>query len=314
MSVLIAPGETVPVDGRVTQGESSVDTSAVTGESLPIELRAGDEVLAGSIVATTPILIVASRTAATSHLADILRLVEQAQLRKGQAGNLADKVAAFWTPAVHERGLSRIARAVRRHAPCGHTPRTTPFWGRTGSGSDEPAVISRASTDLVPGKLHERAAPEQAWATVRLPKQKCVAGVRDHRNPVVCARMRQTPCVVQTWEPSFGLDSAQAARSLHAALSEHGNTCAERQTRRTDPTPLRRSLDEAPGPRRRCARTCCLLVEGEREPGHHDSGNDPGSDDDRRGHRHGAAFLARLQRVGRRRATFPRCVTATATA
>ncbi|QIG51967.1 cadmium-translocating P-type ATPase [Nordella sp. HKS 07] len=106
MSVLVAPGETVPVDGRITQGEASVDTVAVTGESLPIELRAGDEVLAGSIVMTTPLHIVASRTAATSHLADILRLVEQAQLRKGQAGNLADKVAAFWTPAVHVVALA----------------------------------------------------------------------------------------------------------------------------------------------------------------------------------------------------------------
>lgn len=106
MTVLIAPGETVPVDGRVTRGESSADTSAVTGESLPVELRAGDEVLAGSIVVTTPLHIIASRTAATSHLADILRLVEQAQLRKGQAGDLADKVASFWTPAVHAVALA----------------------------------------------------------------------------------------------------------------------------------------------------------------------------------------------------------------
>lgn len=106
MTVVIAPGDTVPVDGRVTRGESSVDTSAVTGESLPIELRAGDEVLAGSIVATAPLHIEASRTAATSHLADILRLVEQAQLRKGQAGNFADKVAALWTPAVHGVALA----------------------------------------------------------------------------------------------------------------------------------------------------------------------------------------------------------------
>lgn len=106
MTVLIAPGETVPVDGRVTQGQSSVDTSAVTGESLPIEVRAGDEVLAGSIVATAPLHIAASRTAATSHLAEILRLVEQAHLRKGKAASLADKVAALWTPAVHGVALA----------------------------------------------------------------------------------------------------------------------------------------------------------------------------------------------------------------
>lgn len=101
MRVLIAPGETVPVDGRVTQGDASLDISAVTGETLPIEVRAGDEVLAGSVVATAPLTLEASRTAATSHLAEILALVAQAHMRKGQAASLADKVAALWTPVVH---------------------------------------------------------------------------------------------------------------------------------------------------------------------------------------------------------------------
>lgn len=101
MKIVVAPGETVPVDGHVMHGRSFLDKSAVTGETLPVEARAGDDVLAGSINGTTALHIQASRTAATSYLSEILRLVEQAQLRKGETGILADRIASLWTPLVH---------------------------------------------------------------------------------------------------------------------------------------------------------------------------------------------------------------------
>jgi Cu2+-exporting ATPase len=105
MLVVVAPGETVPVDGRVVSGETALDRSAVTGETLPEQVRPGDEVLAGCINGPAGLHILASKPVAESHLAKILSLVEQAQLQKGRAATLADRLSAFWTPLVNAVAL-----------------------------------------------------------------------------------------------------------------------------------------------------------------------------------------------------------------
>jgi Cu2+-exporting ATPase len=105
MLVVVAPGETVPVDGQVVSGETALDRSAVTGETLPEQVRPGDEVLAGCINGPTCLHIRASKPVADSHLAKILSLIEQAQLQKGRAATLADRLSAFWTPLVHAVAL-----------------------------------------------------------------------------------------------------------------------------------------------------------------------------------------------------------------
>lgn len=105
MLVLVAGGNTLPVDGRVANGESTLDRSAVTGETLPEQVRPGDEVLAGCVNGPTALYIRASKPAAESHLSEILRLVEQAQLDKGRAATLADRLSALWTPLIHAVGL-----------------------------------------------------------------------------------------------------------------------------------------------------------------------------------------------------------------
>jgi len=106
MIVVVAPGETVAVDGRVVMGESALDRSAVTGEMLPEQVRPGDDVLAGSVVAGAAGLHVqANKAVAESHLAGILRLVEQAQLQKGRVATMADRLSALWTPLVHAIAL-----------------------------------------------------------------------------------------------------------------------------------------------------------------------------------------------------------------
>jgi Cu2+-exporting ATPase len=105
MSVVVAPGETVPVDGRVTLGQSTLDRSAVTGETLPELASPGDEVLAGYVNGAVALHLRADRTVAQSHLSEILRLVEQAQLQKGRAATLADRVVGIWTPLVHAIAL-----------------------------------------------------------------------------------------------------------------------------------------------------------------------------------------------------------------
>jgi Cu2+-exporting ATPase len=101
MIVLVRSGERVPVDGDVVEGHADLDVSVVTGESLPQTVRKGDSVLAGSINGSSPLRIRATKTIERSHLAEIVRLVEQAELRRGPAVTLADGVSRIWTPAVH---------------------------------------------------------------------------------------------------------------------------------------------------------------------------------------------------------------------
>lgn len=105
MMVVVSPGDALPVDGIVEKGVASLDRAAVTGETLPEIVRPGDEVLAGCVNGTEPLVIRATKPAADSHLSQILRLVEQAQLHKGSAATLADRLSAIWTPLVHAVAL-----------------------------------------------------------------------------------------------------------------------------------------------------------------------------------------------------------------
>jgi Cu2+-exporting ATPase len=101
MTLIVRAGERVPADGEVTEGHSELDVAIVTGESLPVSVGPGHTVLAGSLNGGGLLYIRASRAVDTSHLAEILRLVEQAEFRRGPSARLADRVARIWTPAVH---------------------------------------------------------------------------------------------------------------------------------------------------------------------------------------------------------------------
>ncbi len=101
MRIFVAPGETLPVDGVIEEGATSLDRAAVTGETLPELVGPGDDVLAGCVNGAEPFVFMATKPAADSHLSQILRLVEQAQLHKGSAATLADRLSAIWTPLVH---------------------------------------------------------------------------------------------------------------------------------------------------------------------------------------------------------------------
>ncbi len=101
MLVRVASGETFPVDGHITQGQSSVDTSLVTGETLPLDIKAGDEVYAGTINISAPVIIEVAKAADDSLLADIVRLMEQAGQSQARYVRMADKAARAYTPVVH---------------------------------------------------------------------------------------------------------------------------------------------------------------------------------------------------------------------
>src|SRR5262245_35858790 len=97
--VVVRPGETVPVDGRVRAGVSTVDQSRVTGEPLPAEKRAGDEVWSGSVNEYGALEIEAERVGRDTTVARIVRLIDEAQAKRAPIVRVADRMARFFLPA-----------------------------------------------------------------------------------------------------------------------------------------------------------------------------------------------------------------------
>ena len=98
--VLVRPGETIPVDGVVLDGRSAIDESMLTGESLPVEKKPGDMVIGATLNKLGMLRFEATRVGKETALAQIIRLVEEAQGSKAPIQKLADQVSAVFVPAV----------------------------------------------------------------------------------------------------------------------------------------------------------------------------------------------------------------------
>ena len=99
-TVIVKPGEAIPVDGTVTLGESLVDQSSLTGESVPVSKVAGDKVFAATLNQQGAIEMLATRAAANSALARIVSLVQEAQQKKSRAEELAEVAGRYYTVIV----------------------------------------------------------------------------------------------------------------------------------------------------------------------------------------------------------------------
>jgi len=96
----VRPGERVPTDGVVVEGQSAVDESAVTGESVPVEKTVGDEVVGSTVVENGVLVVEATNVGADTALQRIVRTVEAAQSRQPEIQHLADRISAYFVPAV----------------------------------------------------------------------------------------------------------------------------------------------------------------------------------------------------------------------
>ena len=99
-TIIVQPGEKIPLDGIILEGNTSLNTSALTGESLPREVKAGDEVISGCINMSGVLKIQTSKEFGESTVSKILEMVENASSRKSEPENFISKFARYYTPAV----------------------------------------------------------------------------------------------------------------------------------------------------------------------------------------------------------------------
>ncbi|MFI9508012.1 heavy metal translocating P-type ATPase [Nocardia sp. NPDC052566] len=124
---VVRPGETIAADGLVVSGESSVDASAMTGESLPVDIGPGMEVIGGTTALTGRLIVEAAAVGADTKLSGMIRLVEQAQTGKARMQRVADRVSAVFVPFVFAVAAGTFA-----------------VWALTGSGADRAAAAALA--------------------------------------------------------------------------------------------------------------------------------------------------------------------------
>ena len=111
------PGEAIAADGVVEFGESAVDTSMMTGESVPAEVAVGDPVTAGTVVVSGRLVIAATRTGDDTQLAHLIALVDRAQADKSSVQRLADRICGVFVPAVLAAAALTLAGWLLAGAP-----------------------------------------------------------------------------------------------------------------------------------------------------------------------------------------------------
>jgi Cu+-exporting ATPase len=133
MRFLVRPGDKVATDGIVVDGNSALDVSMVTGELVPVEAAVGDEVIGATVNGNGALVVEATRVGADTALAQIIRLVDEAQAGRAEVQRLADRVAGVFVPTAIAISLLTLARA---HSAW---PRRWPSWWGPG---EPPNLVS----------------------------------------------------------------------------------------------------------------------------------------------------------------------------
>ncbi|MDE6567152.1 MAG: cadmium-translocating P-type ATPase [Lachnospiraceae bacterium] len=127
--IVVKPGEKIPIDGVIVEGSTSLNTSALTGESLPREVTAGDEVISGCINMTGLLQIRTTKEFGDSTVSKILDLVENASSKKSRSENFITKFARYYTPVVCYSALALAVLPPLLMMAVGHQASTAALWG-----------------------------------------------------------------------------------------------------------------------------------------------------------------------------------------
>lgn len=127
--IVVKPGEKIPIDGVIVEGSTSLNTSALTGESLPREVTAGDEVISGCINMTGLLQIRTTKEFGDSTVSKILDLVENASSKKSRSENFITKFARYYTPVVCYSALALAVLPPLLLMAVGHQASTAALWG-----------------------------------------------------------------------------------------------------------------------------------------------------------------------------------------
>ncbi|MGO9559114.1 MAG: heavy metal translocating P-type ATPase [Acidimicrobiales bacterium] len=114
---VVRPGETIATDGEVLLGNSAIDLSSMTGESMPVEVAAGDRVIGGTVAIAGRLIVRATRIGAETQLAHMLQMVAEAQNEKASVQRLADRICSFFVPAVMLMSLGTLSIWILTGAP-----------------------------------------------------------------------------------------------------------------------------------------------------------------------------------------------------
>src|SRR5690606_23859894 len=106
---VVRPGEKIATDGVVVQGSSAIDRSMITGESVPVEVTVGDAVTGATVNASGRLVVRATRVGGDTQLAQMARLVEEAQTGKAEVQRLADRISGVFVPVVVGVALVTLA-------------------------------------------------------------------------------------------------------------------------------------------------------------------------------------------------------------
>jgi P-type Cu+ transporter len=117
---VVRPGERIAADGQVLSGQSAVDRSMMTGESVPVDAAAGDAVTGGTIALTGRLIVRADKVGADTQLAHLIRMVEQAQAGKAGIQRLADRICAVFVPTVLACSALTLAGWLLAGSPASH--------------------------------------------------------------------------------------------------------------------------------------------------------------------------------------------------
>jgi P-type Cu+ transporter len=117
---IVRPGEKIAADGAVVFGQSAVDRSMMTGESVPVDAAAGDWVVGGTVALTGRLVVRADRVGPDTQLANLIRLVERAQAQKAAIQRLADKISGVFVPAVLVLAAGTLAGWLAAGSPVQH--------------------------------------------------------------------------------------------------------------------------------------------------------------------------------------------------